>query len=43
VSEIGSGLGGRRPKPFPAALADPSVQAIVIEHRDRLMRFDGGR
>ena len=38
VAEIGSGLNGRRPK-LMKLLADPKVRVIVVEHRDRLMRF----
>jgi predicted site-specific integrase-resolvase len=38
VGEIGSGLNGHRPKLL-KLLADPTVAAIVVEHRDRLMRF----
>lgn len=38
VTEIGSGLNGHRPK-LMKLLADPKVQTIVVEHRDRLMRF----
>src|SRR5262245_161322 len=38
VAEIGSGLNGRRPK-LMKLLADPAVKVIVVEHRDRLMRF----
>jgi putative resolvase len=38
VSEIGSGLNGRRPK-LARLLADPQVTTIVVEHRDRLARF----
>jgi predicted site-specific integrase-resolvase len=38
VTEIGSGLNGRRPK-LRRLLADPKVRVIVVEHRDRLMRF----
>jgi len=38
VTEIGSGLNGRRPK-LMKLLADPKVRVIVVEHRDRLMRF----
>jgi putative resolvase len=38
VSEIGSGLNGHRPK-LMKLLNDPGVTAIVVEHRDRLMRF----
>jgi predicted site-specific integrase-resolvase len=38
VAEIGSGLNGHRPK-LMKLLADPDISAIVVEHRDRLMRF----
>lgn len=38
VAEIGSGLNGQRPK-LMKLLADSSVSVIVVEHRDRLMRF----
>ena len=38
VSEIGSGLNGHRTKVM-RLLADPSISAIVVEHRDRLARF----
>ena len=38
VSEIGSGLNGHRRK-LSALLADPHVEIIVAEHRDRLGRF----
>ena len=38
VTEIGSGLNGQRKK-LRALLADPKVDVIVVEHRDRLMRF----
>ncbi len=38
VSEIGSGLNGHRPK-LVRLLADPRVTTIVVEYRDRLMRF----
>jgi predicted site-specific integrase-resolvase len=38
VSEIGSGLNGHRPK-LMKLLADQTVKTIVVEHRDRLMRF----
>ena len=38
VSEVGSGLNGRRPKLL-KLLANPQIQTIVVEHRDRLMRF----
>lgn len=38
VAEIGSGLNGRRPKLL-RLLSDPTITTIVVEHRDRLMRF----
>jgi len=38
VSEVGSGRNGHRPKLI-RRLADPKVGAVVVEHRDRLMRF----
>ena len=38
VSEVGSGVNGRRPKLL-QLLANPEIQTIVVEHRDRLMRF----
>jgi Predicted site-specific integrase-resolvase len=38
VTEIGSGLNGHRRKLL-KLLADPKVDIIVVEHRDRLMRF----
>ena len=38
VAEIGSGLNPHR-KQLMALLADPSVNSIIVEHRDRLMRF----
>jgi predicted site-specific integrase-resolvase len=38
VSEIGSGMNGHRPK-LMRLLADPEITTIVVEHRDRLMRF----
>lgn len=38
VTEIGSGLNGRRTK-LRKVLADPKVSTIVVEHRDRLARF----
>lgn len=38
VGEIGSGLNGHRPK-LMKLLADPSIHTIIVEHRDRLMRF----
>lgn len=38
VKEIGSGLNGRR-KGMMRLLGDVQVQTILVEHRDRLMRF----
>jgi len=38
VTEVGSGLDGRRPK-LARLLADAQVGTIVVEHRDRLARF----
>ncbi len=38
VTEIGSGLNGRRTK-LRKLLGDPTVSTIVVEHRDRLARF----
>ena len=38
VMEIGSGLNKHRPKLL-NLLSDPEVQIILVEHRDRLMRF----
>ena len=38
VMEIGSGLNGKRTKLL-KLLADPDISHIVVEHRDRLMRF----
>lgn len=38
VTETGSGLNGHRPK-LMKLLADPGVNIIVVERRDRLMRF----
>lgn len=38
VTEIGSGLNGHRPK-LMKLLANPQIKTIVVEHRDRLMRF----
>jgi putative resolvase len=38
VTEIGSGLNGKRPK-LARLLRDPSASVIVVEHRDRLARF----
>jgi putative resolvase len=36
-AEVASGMNGHRPK-LRRLLADPSVQAVVVEHRDRLAR-----
>lgn len=38
VSEVGSGLNGHRPRLL-QLLRDPSIATIVVEHRDRLVRF----
>lgn len=38
VKEVGSGLNGHR-KGLMKLLRNPDVQTIVVEHRDRLMRF----
>ncbi|WP_099319522.1 IS607 family transposase, partial [Mycobacterium ostraviense] len=38
VSEVGSGLNGKRPK-LSRILSDPSASVVVVEHRDRLARF----
>ena len=38
VRETGSGLNGRR-KVLMRIFRNPKVQVIVVEHRDRLMRF----
>jgi putative resolvase len=38
VSEVGSGLNGKRPK-LARVLSDPSATVIVVEHRDGLARF----
>jgi putative resolvase len=36
---MGSGLNGKRPKQR-RMLSDPSALVIVVEHRDRLVRFE---
>lgn len=38
VTEVGSGLNGKRPK-IRRLLSDPSATVVVVEHRDRLARF----
>jgi putative resolvase len=38
VAEIGSGLNGHRPK-LMKLLTNSNIKIIVVEHRDRLMRF----
>jgi putative resolvase len=38
VTEVGSGLNGKRPK-LRRLLSDPDARVIVVEHRDRLARF----
>lgn len=37
VTEVGSGLNGKRPK-LRRILSDPDAKVIVVEHRDRLAR-----
>ena len=39
VGEVGSGMTGRRPK-LRRVLSDPTVRTVVVEHRDRLARFE---
>ena len=38
VTEVGSGLNGKRPK-LRRVPSDPAASVIVVEHRDRLARF----
>ena len=38
VTEIGSGLNGHR-KQLLRILSDPSITVVLVEHRDRLVRF----
>jgi putative resolvase len=38
VTEVGSGINGKRPK-LKRLLADPLASSIVVEHRDRLACF----
>jgi putative resolvase len=38
VTEVGSGVNGKRPK-LRRLLADPQAAVIMVEHRDRLARF----
>jgi len=38
VTEVGSGLSGKRPK-LRRVLPDPCAGVVVVEHRDRLARF----
>lgn len=38
VCEVGSGLNGKRPK-LRRVLSDRSASVVVVEHRDRLVRF----
>ena len=38
IKEIGSGLNGKRSKLL-SILRDPDVRTIVVEHKDRLVRF----
>lgn len=39
MAEVGSGLNGKRKK-LMKLLSDPKIGLIVVEHRDRLARFD---
>ena len=41
VSEIASGLNDRRPQ-LRKLLGDPTVQTVIVEHRERLARFGVG-
>ncbi len=38
IKEIGSGLNGKRKKLF-SILRDPDIKTIIVEHKDRLVRF----
>jgi putative resolvase len=38
IKEVGSGLNGHR-RAMLKILKDPNIRTIVVEHRDRLMRF----
>jgi putative resolvase len=38
ITEIGSGLNGKRPKLL-KLFADPNIGSILVEHKDRLTRF----
>lgn len=38
VTEVGSGVNGKRPK-LRRILSDPSASVVVVEHRDRVARF----
>jgi putative resolvase len=38
ISEVGSGMNGKRKKLL-KVLSDPDVTHIIVEHRDRFMRF----
>jgi len=42
VCEAGSGMNGRRPR-VRRILSDPCVRLIVVEYRDRLVRFGAGQ
>ena len=41
VKEVGSGMNGHR-RGLLRLLRDPKAQTIIVEHRDRLMRFGWG-
>ncbi|MBU3934171.1 MAG: IS607 family transposase [Candidatus Omnitrophica bacterium] len=38
IKEVGSGLNGKRPKLL-SILRNPDIKTIVVEHKDRLVRF----
>lgn len=38
IKEIGSGLNGKRPKLL-SILRNPDIRTVVVEHKDRLVRF----
>lgn len=39
VTEVGSGMNGHRRR-LTGLLSDPAVSVLVVDHRDRLTRFD---
>lgn len=38
IKEVGSGLNGKRPKLL-SILGNPDIKTVVVEHKDRLVRF----